>query len=141
MDWATAEKEGRAAYLIPLGVIYIVPLFISVAMLFIPESPRWLVLQGRHDDGAKALAWLRPAGSSIEEELSEIQAALEHENELGSSIGILDIFKNPVDRRRTMLSICSVTLQAASGSMYIIGASSLNPPMDAEKLTGWSSGE
>jgi len=92
----------------------------SVAMLFIPESPRWLIQQGRYEDGRKALEWLRPKNSSIESELAEIRAAISHEKELGSGVGIADIFRNPVDRRRSFLSICSVLLQAASGSMFII---------------------
>ncbi len=124
VDWATAERAGKSSYLIPLGVIYLVPVIISVSMFFIPESPRWLMLQGLYDAGRRALEWRRPPSSSVEAELNEIRAALDRESELGHSVGIADIIGNPVDRRRTVLSICSVTLQAASGSMYIIGASS-----------------
>ena len=41
--------------------------------------------------------------------------------ELKSNVGIWDMFKDPVNRRRTALAVCAVTLQAASGSMFIIG--------------------
>ncbi len=90
-------------------------------MFFIPESPRWLILQGRYEEGRKALAWLRPDGSDVDGEANEIRAAIEKEFELGSSVGVFDMFRNRVDRRRTILSVCAVTLQAASGSMFIIG--------------------
>ncbi|KAK4117857.1 general substrate transporter [Canariomyces notabilis] len=120
IDWATAKRPDKSAYLIPLGMIYIVPVIMAVAMFFIPESPRWLILRGKHEEGVKALRWLRPVGAAVEDEAAEIRAAIEREKELGSQVQVLDMFRNPVDRRRTILSICSVTLQAASGSMFII---------------------
>ncbi|KAF4452834.1 hypothetical protein F53441_4388 [Fusarium austroafricanum] len=120
IDWTTAKRPDRSAYLIPLGMIYIVPVIIFIGLLFIPESPRWLILQGRYDDGLKSLKWLRPEHADVDTELVEIRQAIDTERALASSVGILDMFKNPIDRRRTSISICAVLLQAASGSMFII---------------------
>jgi hypothetical protein len=121
VDWATAKRPDKSAYLIPLGLIYVVPAFLSIGMFFIPESPRWLILNNRYEEGRKALAWLRPDGYDVDAEASEIKAAIDKEKELSSGVGPLDMIKNPVDRRRTILAVCAVTLQAASGSMFIIG--------------------
>jgi hypothetical protein len=123
VDWATAKRPDKSSYLIPLGLIYVVPSILIVSMFFIPESPRWLILQGRYDEGVESLRWLRPKGSDVESEAFEIRAAIEREKELSSGIGPLDMIKNPVDRRRTILAVCAVTLQASSGSMFIIGKS------------------
>lgn len=96
------------------------PFFLAVGMFFIPESPRWLILQGRVEEGRKALKWLRPTGVETDVEFTEIQDAIARERELGSDVGIVDMFKNPIDRRRTFLSIAGITTQAASGSMFVI---------------------
>ena len=122
IDWATAGRPDKSAYLIPLGIIYIVPAILTACLFFIPESPRWLILTGRYDEGVRSLRWLRPVAADVDGEAAEIKAAIDREKELGSSVSVLDMFTNPIDRRRTALAVCSVTLQAASGSMFIIGA-------------------
>ncbi|RYP13884.1 hypothetical protein DL765_006672 [Monosporascus sp. GIB2] len=75
---------------------------------------------GRVEEGRKALHWLRPDSAKVEVELEEIKDAIAREREIGSSVGVVDMFKNPIDRRRTFLSIFGVTSQAACGSMFII---------------------
>ncbi|KIL87640.1 hypothetical protein FAVG1_09350 [Fusarium avenaceum] len=120
IDWTTAKRPDRSAYLIPLGIIYVVPMFIFLALWFVPESPRWLILQGRYEEGLKSLKWLRPVDADVDGELAEIRQAIDTEQALASSVGVLDMFSNPVDRRRTVVSVCAILLQAASGSMFII---------------------
>lgn len=57
----------------------------------------------------------------MEEEAAVIVAAIEREREMSRGVGVLDMFRNSVDRRRTLIAVGGLTTQAATGSMFIIG--------------------
>jgi SP family sugar:H+ symporter-like MFS transporter len=120
IDNATHEMHGRNSYLIPLATIYAVPVIITIGLFFIPESPRWLMLVDKPEQASKSMLWLRPDQAAVPEELAEIQAAIDMEKATKSTANFIDIWKDPVDRRRTLLSIAAISTQAASGAMFMI---------------------
>ncbi|KAI1620991.1 MFS transporter [Exophiala viscosa] len=120
VDNFTVKLAGKQAYIVPLGIIYIIPGILSVGMLFIPESPRWYLLHDQPEKARKALMWLRPFPERVDAEIQGIQDAIEAERALSKSADVLDMFRNPVDRRRTYLACAAISLQAASGAMYMI---------------------
>jgi SP family sugar:H+ symporter-like MFS transporter len=65
--------------------------------------------------------WMRPCKEAVQDEIDEIQAAIRAEKDMASSVGIIDILRNPIDRRRMLLSVAAVGIQAASGAMFMIG--------------------
>lgn len=79
------------------------------------------------------------------EELAEMETALTAEARLQSGVGFLDLFRNPVDRRRTVVAVLALTTQAASGAMFLICTSpyplffffiSFHPPFLFHALSG-----
>jgi MFS transporter, SP family, sugar:H+ symporter len=120
VDNFTSKIEGRNCYIIPLTLIFIVPTIISIGLFFIPETPRYLVEKGKVDEARKSLIWLRPHGFNVDAELLEIQTAAAEERETKKATGWLDLFRDPIDRRRTLLSVGAVTTQAASGAFFMI---------------------
>ena len=121
IDNFTSKIAGRNCYMIPLSLIYIAPVIIFIGLFFIPETPRYLVGKNKPEQARKALLWLRPNGSNIEAELLEIESAHAVESEISQSTGWLDMFRDPIDRRRTLLAVAAVTTQAASGAFFMIG--------------------
>lgn len=52
--------------------------------------------------------------------MSAIQAGIDQEKALRSDVSVWDMFRDPIDRRRTILSVAAINTQAASGAMFII---------------------
>jgi len=49
----------------------VVPFLFLLAVFFVPESPRYLLMKGRREDASKSLCWLRGTKSAqdVESEL------------------------------------------------------------------------
>jgi SP family sugar:H+ symporter-like MFS transporter len=81
---ATSKYEGNSSWQLPLASMFAFPLFVLVFCWLIPESPRWLVRKGRHEDAVKQLCWIRGPGFSeqeAEQEMSTLKQTIEQDRE------------------------------------------------------------
>ncbi|KAJ5929002.1 hypothetical protein N7466_007958 [Penicillium verhagenii] len=124
IDNYTAAYSSRASYQIPLGVMFIVPSFLSLGLLFLPESPRHYIRLGKTAKAEESILQIRGNTNSdkLKAEVSSIREAWIIENETAKSIHLIDAFRG-ADLKRTVLSICCSVGQTASGIIFFSGFS------------------
>jgi MFS family permease len=75
---APSTKQWR----IPVGIQLIPGGFLLIGLLFLKESPRWLVKQGRYEEATASLAYMRQNAiddPEIVKEIADIRASIEEE--------------------------------------------------------------
>ncbi|PQE09519.1 general alpha-glucoside permease protein [Rutstroemia sp. NJR-2017a BBW] len=120
IDNFTVSLDGRKSYIIPLGVILIMPGIIAIGLLFIPESPRWLLQRNKPEKAEAALKRLRHYQEAIDEELAYMAVGINTEAEFSRNARFVDLWRDPIERRRALLVIGALCIQPASGATYII---------------------
>ncbi|KAI1376407.1 general substrate transporter [Hypoxylon crocopeplum] len=122
---ATKSRLDKASYQIPLGTLFIVPTFLAFGLLFVPESPRYLLYKGKTEAARQSLQKLR--GDSLSPEAFELEwvemvKGIEEEMQAAKTIGPLDMFKG-TELRRTLLCYGVIATQTGAGSWFVISYS------------------
>ncbi|ROW01881.1 hypothetical protein VMCG_05570 [Cytospora schulzeri] len=122
---ATKTRLDKASFQIPIGIMFVVPVVLTVGLFFIPESPRYLVNKGRMDQARRSLETLR--GSSLRPEELELEwiemvKGIGEEKKLAKTIGPLDQYRG-TELRRTLLCYGVILSQSGSGSWFLISYS------------------
>lgn len=102
--------EGAWRWMLALASIPAVALWLG--MIFVPESARWFLSQGREDDARRSLARTR-AAADIETELAEMTANAERDVRAGK--GSLRDLRTPWIRRLVFLGIGIAVLSQLTG--------------------------
>jgi SP family galactose:H+ symporter-like MFS transporter len=102
-------------WMLGLGAVPALALFIGVLRL--PQSPRWLIMEGRRDEAVAALKRVRPDGDeAIELELQEIKTSMTHGVETG---GWKDLLR-PAVKAALLVGIGLAILQQITGINTVI---------------------
>ncbi|PWN51709.1 putative maltose permease [Violaceomyces palustris] len=124
---ATVERDDHWAYKIPYAIQFVWPVPILIGCLFAPESPWWLVRQGKHDEAEQSLRRLASSkGEFTHQEAQQTIAMMVHTNELekleSEGSKYWDCFKK-TDLRRTEIACMVWMIQVFCGSP-LMGSSS-----------------
>lgn len=115
--YGTSHLPDSRQWRIPLGLFYVVPTIVAAGIWFIPESPRWLVRNGRVEEGRAALVKLRQGAFSEEEvdkEFRELEFAMQHETEKGK---FTEIFQG-LNLKRTLIVVGVNFFQQSTGQAF-----------------------
>ncbi|KAI9138396.1 general substrate transporter [Paraphysoderma sedebokerense] len=83
-----AQKTNDFMWRLALGIQCAPGIMLLGALFFIPESPRWLIMKGREDEGLTALSRLRsasPKAPEVQEEFHEFKQSIEAERSVGEA--------------------------------------------------------
>ncbi|KAK7716916.1 glucose transporter [Diaporthe eres] len=123
VNMLTADMDGAAAYQIPLGLQFTWAVVLSLGLLVLPETPRFLIKRGLKDAAAVSLSRLRRLDRlhpALLEELAEIEANHEYELALGTATYKDVIFGTPHLGRRTLTGCGLQMLQQLTGVNFIM---------------------
>ncbi|KAF1923820.1 general substrate transporter [Didymella exigua CBS 183.55] len=119
--YASSRSTTASAYLTPIGLQFIAPMIMIVASPFLPESPRWLVWKGRHEEARSAASRLFLSSTNsfdAAKYIDEIQIAIEAERSNENAASWADLMHGP-DLRRLLIAVGVQSLQQAQGSSYM----------------------
>ncbi|KAL2214751.1 general substrate transporter [Sarocladium strictum] len=102
------------AWRIPIITQLIPPGLLVLVLFFLPESPTWLLINGRREDAAKAFRRFNGAGFDVDAALAVADIAIAKEREarlLEKSSRWLDCFRGTNLRRTTIIAMVYLSQQ------------------------------
>jgi hypothetical protein len=113
------------------------PVLIILALPFIPETPRFLAMKGKHEEALKVMKMLRRDEKQAEAEIAEIEATLERKVETGTW---MDLVRGS-NLRRTIISITIPSIEAWQGQSFVsslrLQFSSMNNKLTLGETIRW----
>ncbi|KAJ4327737.1 hypothetical protein N0V84_001846 [Fusarium piperis] len=110
--------QGQWGYRVPFGIQWFWPAILIPLLSFAPESPWWLVRQGRLEDAKKMLIRLASqddARADADKNVALMVVTTEHERQINAGTSYYACFKG-VDMKRTLTVIGIYCVQTLSGN-------------------------
>jgi hypothetical protein len=96
ISYGSSFMNGTGAFRVPWGLQMIPAIFLFAAMLFLPESPRWLAKKDRWEDAVGVLALVHAKGDVnspfVAKEMAEIREVVEFER-ANADVTYMELFK------------------------------------------------
>ncbi|KIV83010.1 hypothetical protein PV11_05071 [Exophiala sideris] len=123
INYGSQNIQSTWSWRLP-SLLQIIPSLLALCLLpFVPESPRWLISQGRHDDAREVLVVVHGGGDSGSETAQsvfmEIESALAAEKAMSRQNPWKEIGATPSNRKR-LLILCTFGVMINSFGNFVI---------------------
>ncbi|KAK7543798.1 MFS transporter [Phyllosticta citricarpa] len=119
VDYGFSFVDNESQFRFPIAFQILFALLTLGMIIFLPESPRWLLNHGREEEALRVLEALQPKANpqTIRAEVEVIQHALYEEKEIAGGTTFKALFKNGPQRfrYRVLLGIGGQFIQQLSG--------------------------
>ncbi|KAI5244645.1 hypothetical protein E4T43_03608 [Aureobasidium subglaciale] len=115
------ERDDHWAYRGPFALQLLFAAFLLVLLPFAPESPWWLIKNGKHGQAKKDLQKLYGAEVDIDNKLAALQSTVANETRDGE-VNSLDCFEG-TNRIRSLISMGVFACQHPVGIIFVLGYS------------------
>lgn len=121
MNYGLYFTGGALQWRFPLAFQLIFPLIVASVLPFLPESPRWLLLQDRHEDALEVIRRLVGKNvdvhdAEVESEYLSIKTAIYQERKDRTPVMDVLLFRDKTQNfRRLLLSCGTQFMQQFSG--------------------------
>ncbi|TID27856.1 maltose permease [Venturia nashicola] len=117
VTYQTNKRNDEWAWRLPLALQWVFPTPILLLVFFAPESPYWLVRNGRKEEAAKSVKRLgRSTTESDQQTLAMVERTVEIERKHGGTPSLLDLIKG-TDLRRTLIICFMYASQNFAGNL------------------------
>ncbi|CDO93867.1 unnamed protein product [Kluyveromyces dobzhanskii CBS 2104] len=120
-NYGTKNYSNSVQWRVPLGLCFAWAIFMIAGMVFVPESPRFLVENGKVEEAKRSLAKTNKVSLDdpvVRYELLHIQSSYEMEKAAGSASWGELVTGKPAMFRRTLMGIMIQSLQQLTGDNY-----------------------
>ncbi|KAH7412818.1 MFS sugar transporter-like protein [Cadophora sp. MPI-SDFR-AT-0126] len=128
ITYKTATFDSTWAWRIPSAVQGIFSIMCIIILPFIPESPRWLANVGRREEALAVIAQTYADGDETDAvvlvQYNQIIDTIHYEREIGETLGLKQLIKRPVARKRISLALSVAIFSTISGNViasYYLG--------------------